>query len=213
MILANTLLNALGELGMNLKITDIVGVGIASVLLFPVIFFAVLLGSGTAHLEFGQDAAVRAKLAGYLERMNPTQLQSDMEQSRLFEATRMEREALDVEKKKLQEEIARLESLKAENAQLKTAMSADRQKMEEMVGQSRQLSDQRVEELAQVYGAMKPVEAAPILLNLDDVSIAKIIKRIPEIRSQAKLMAAIGAMDIQRAAAVTKILGWKKQGL
>lgn len=198
---------------MNLKITDIIGVGIASVLMFPVIFFAVLLGTGTAHLEFGQDASVRAKLAGYLERMNPVQQQNDMEQSRLFEATRKEREALEAEKAKVQEEISRLESLKAENAQLKTAMTADRQKIEEMVGQSKQLSDQRVEELAQVYGAMKPVEAAPILLNLDDVSVAKILKRIPETRSQAKLMAAIGSMDTQRAAAITKILGWKKQGL
>lgn len=198
---------------MNLKITDIVGVGLASVLLFPVIFFAVLLGTGTAHLEFGDDPSVRAKLAGYLEKMNPKQLESDMEQSRLFEATRKEREVLSEEKKKVEEEIARLESLKAENAQLKNAMNADRQKIEEMVGQSQQLSDQRVEELAQVYGAMKPVEAAPILLNLDDVSIAKILKRVPETRSQAKIMAAIGAIDTQRAAAVTKILGWKKQGL
>jgi len=198
---------------MKLKITDILGVGIASVLLFPVIFFAVLLGSGTAHLEFGQDSEVRAKLAGYLERMNPAQQQSDLEQSRLFEANQKKAAEVAKQQEILQEEIARLESLKAENAQLKDSVVSERKHMETMVGESKQLSDQRVEELAQVYGAMKPVEAAPILLNLDNISISKILKRVPETRSQAKLMAALGAMDSKRAADITKILGWNKQGL
>ena len=198
---------------MKLKITDILGVGIASVLLFPVIFFAVLLGSGTAHLEFGQDSEVRAKLAGYLERMNPAQQQSDLEQSRLFEANQKKAAEVAKQQEILQEEIARLESLKAENAQLKDSVVSERKHMETMVGESKQLSDQRVEELAQVYGAMKPVESAPILLNLDNISISKILKRVPETRSQAKLMAALGAMDSKRAADITKILGWNKQGL
>ncbi|HSQ41143.1 MAG TPA: hypothetical protein VLM37_02555 [Fibrobacteraceae bacterium] len=198
---------------MNLKISDIIGVGIASLLLFPVVFFAVLLGTGTAHLEFGEDSAVRAKLAGYLEKMNPMQRQNDLEQSKLFEANKKKASEMEAEQARLQEEISRLETLKAENARLKESISSDRKHIEDMVGQSKQLSDQRVDELAQVYGAMKPVEAAPILLNMDDLSIAKIIKRVPETRSQAKLMAALGAMDSQRAASITQILGWKKQGL
>lgn len=198
---------------MNLKITDIIGVGLASVLLFPVVFFAVLLGSGTAHLEFGENTEIKAKLAGYLEKMNPLQQQSDLEQSKLYEANLKKQSEIDVQQKQLQEEIARLEALKAENARMKDEMGKDRKRIEEAAGQSKQISNQRVEELAQVYGAMKPVEAAPILLNLDDESIAKILKRVPETRSQAKLMAAIGAMDTGRAANITKILGWKKQGI
>jgi len=63
--------------------------------------------------------------------------------------------------------------------------------------------------LAQVYAAMKPVEAAPILMNLDDNSIARIMKKIPDTRTQGKLLAAIGALNSKRAASVTKILGWK----
>jgi len=198
---------------MKLKVTDILGVGIASVLLFPIIFFAVLLGTGTAHLEFGQDSEVRAKLAGYLERLSPGQQQSDLEQSRLFDANQKKLEEIAKQQETLQEEIARLESLKAENARLKDSVVAERKHIDTMVGESRELSDQRVEELAQVYGAMKPVEAAPILLNLDNLSISKIIKRIPETRSQAKVMAAIGAMDAKRAAEITKILGWNKKAL
>jgi len=195
---------------MNLKITDILGIGVASVLLFPIIFFAVLLGSGTAHLEFGENSAVKEKLAGYLEKISPQQKQSDLEQSRLFEANQKKIEELASQEARVQEEIARLEALKAENAHFKDSIAADRNRIESLVGENRQLSDQRIEELAQVYGAMKPVEAAPILLNLQDTAISRILKKIPENRSQAKLMAALGAMDSKRAAEITKILGWKK---
>lgn len=195
---------------MNLKITDILGIGVASVLLFPIIFFAVLLGSGTAHLEFGENSAVKEKLAGYLEKISPQQKQSDLEQSRLFEANQKKSEELSNQEARVQEEIARLEALKAENAHYKDSIAADRNRIESLVGENRQLSDQRIEELAQVYGAMKPVEAAPILLNLQDTAISRILKKIPENRSQAKLMAALGAMDAKRAADITKILGWKK---
>lgn len=197
---------------MNLKITDIVGVGLASVLLFPVIFFAVLLGSGTAHLEFGENTAVKEKLAGYLEKLNPIQQQSDLEQTKLFEANQKKAAEITAEESKLQEEIARLESLKAENARLKDSTMSDRKRIDQMVGENKQFTDQRVEELAQVYGAMKPVEAAPILLNLPDTAIARIVKKVPETRAQAKLMAALGAMDSKRAAEITTLLGWKKQG-
>ncbi len=195
---------------MNLKITDILGIGVASVLLFPIIFFAVLLGSGTAHLEFGENSAVKEKLAGYLEKISPQQKQSDLEQSQLFEANQKKIEELASQETRVQEEIARLEALKAENAHYKDSIAADRNRIESLVGENRQLSDQRIEELAQVYGAMKPVEAAPILLNLQDTAISRILKKIPENRSQAKLMAALGAMDSKRAAEITKILGWKK---
>lgn len=198
---------------MNLRIADIIGVGLASVLLFPVIFFAVLLGTGTAHLEFGDNIEVKAKLAGYLERMNPVQQQSDLEQTKLFQANQKLLEEVRQERERVQEEITRLEMLKAENARLKEGMASDRSRMESLVGENQVLSDQRVNELAQVYGAMKPVEAAPILLNLDDDSIARILKRVPEVRAQGKLLAALGAMDAARAANITKILGWKKQAL
>ncbi len=199
---------------MEIRAKDSIGVGIASLLLFPVIFFTVLLASGTAHLEIGgvNDEA-RKKLSGYLERHTPAQETQDLEQSKLFEANKRLSAELVEQEKRLREEAARLELVKLENARAQELMSKDRARIDQMVEQSKSLTDQKVEELAQVYGAMKPVEAAPILMNLDDVSIAKILKRVPEVRAQAKLMAAIGALDTQRAAGITKILGWKQQGI
>lgn len=199
---------------MEIRARDIVGVGIASLLLFPVIFFTVLLASGTAHLELGGlNDETRKKLSGYLERHTPAQEQQDLEQSKLFEANKKLSAELTQQEALLREEAARLELVKLENAKAQEVIEKERARIDQMVEQSKGLSDQKVEELAQVYGAMKPVEAAPILMNLDDISVAKILKRVPEVRAQAKLMAAIGALDTQRAAGITKILGWKKQGI
>jgi flagellar motility protein MotE (MotC chaperone) len=199
---------------MDIRARDLIGAGIASLLLFPVIFFAVLLLSGTAHLEVGGfSEEAKKKLAGYLERENPMQQEQDLEQSKLYEANRRLAAELEEKQRLIQEEAARLELLKLETSQNLAKISQNREEIDRRVGESQVLSDQKIEELAQVYAAMKPVEAAPILLNLDDNSIARILKRVPDSRSQGKLLAAIGALNTKRAASVTKILGWKEKGL
>jgi flagellar motility protein MotE (MotC chaperone) len=199
---------------MDIRARDLIGAGIASLLLFPVIFFAVLLLSGTARLEVGGfSEETRKKIAGYLERENPKQQEQDLEQSKLYEANRKLAAELDEKQRLIQEETARLELLKLETSQNLAKITQNRDEIDRKVGESQVLSDQKIEELAQVYAAMKPVEAAPILLNLDDNSIARILKRVPDSRSQGKLLAAIGALSTKRAASVTKILGWKEKGL
>ncbi|MDR3001021.1 MAG: hypothetical protein LBU89_07140 [Fibromonadaceae bacterium] len=199
---------------MDIRLKDLIGVGVASLLLFPVIFFAVLLVTGTARLEVGSlDNETKRKIAGYLERNTPEQQAQDLEQSKLYEANRKATMELDEKRRLLQEETARLELLKLETSQKLDLISQNREAIDKRVGESQVLSDQKIEELAQVYGAMKPIEAAPILMNLDDDSIARIIKRVPDTRGQGRLLAAIGAMNTQKAASITKILGWKEKGL
>ncbi|GHV14151.1 hypothetical protein AGMMS49938_09800 [Fibrobacterales bacterium] len=199
---------------MDIRAKDLVGVGIASLLLFPVIFFAVLLATGTAKLEVGGlSDDVKKKISGYLERHSPEQEQQDLEQSKIYEANRLLVAELEAKQREIQDEEARLELLKLEVSQNLAKINQTRDTIDKKVGESKELSDQKIEELAQVYAAMKPVEAAPILLNLDDTSIARIFKRMPDTRGQGKLMAAIGAISTKRAAAVTKILGWKDKGL
>jgi flagellar motility protein MotE (MotC chaperone) len=199
---------------MDIRARDLIGVGVASLLLFPVVFFAVLLASGIARLEVtGLNAETKRKIVGYLERNNPEQQTQDLEQSKLYEANLAKTAELDEKQKQIQEETARLELLKLETSQNLAQINQNRMEIDKKVGESRILSDQKVEELAQVYAAMKPIEAAPILMNLDDDSIARILKRVPDTRSQGKLLAAIGALSTKRAASVTKILGWKERGL
>ncbi len=199
---------------MDIRARDLIGVGVASVLLFPVVFFAVLLASGIARLEVsGLNAEAKRKIVGYLERNNPEQQTQDLEQSKVYEANLMKAMELEEKQRQIREEIARLELLKLETSQNLAQINQNREEINKKVGESRVLSDQKVEELAQVYAAMKPIEAAPILMNLDDDSIARILKRVPDSRSQGKLLAAIGALNTKRAASVTRILGWKERGL
>jgi flagellar motility protein MotE (MotC chaperone) len=195
---------------MDIRAKDLIGVGLASMLLFPVIFFAVLLVSGMARLEVGAlNVEVKKMISGYLERHSPDQEVQDMEQSKLYEANR--RLAMELEEKQrlIKEEASRLELLKLETSQNLAKMNQNREEINKKVGESDVLSNQKIEELAQVYAAMKPIEAAPILMNLDDNSIARILKKVPDSRTQGKLLAAIGAISAKRAASVTKILGWK----
>jgi flagellar motility protein MotE (MotC chaperone) len=199
---------------MDIQAKDLIGVGVASLLLFPVVFFAVLLATGAANLEVGGlDDETKKKIVGYLERHTPEQEAQDIEQSKLYEANRQLASELEEKQKLIQEEAARLELLKLETSQNLAKINQDRAEIDKKVGESRILSDQKIEELAQVYAVMKPVEAAPILMNLDDDSIARIIKRVPDARTQGKLLAAIGAINTKKAASITKILGWKERGL
>jgi len=195
---------------MDIRARDLIGVGIASMLLFPVVFFAVLLASGMARLEVGAlNAEVKKRISGYLERHSPDQEIQDLEQSKLYEANRKLIADLEEQQRLLKEEASRLELLRLETSQNLAQMSQNREEINKKIGESDVLSNQKIEELAQVYAAMKPVEAAPILMNLDDNSIARILKKVPDSRAQGKLLAAIGAISAKRAASVTKILGWK----
>jgi len=195
---------------MDIRARDLIGVGIASMLLFPVVFFAVLLASGMARLELGTlNEEVKKKIAGYLERSSPDQEAQDLEQSKLYEANRRLAAELEEKARLLKEEASRLELLKLETSQSLAQINQNREEINKKVGESDVLTNQKIEELAQVYAAMKPVEAAPILMNLDDNSIARILKKVPDSRTQGKLLAAIGALSAKRAASVTKILGWK----
>jgi len=199
---------------MDIRAKDLIGVGVVSLLLFPVIFFAVLLITGTAKMEIGGlDSETKRKIAGYIERHSPEQEAQDLEQSKVYEANRRLAAELEEKQRLLQEEAARLELLKLETSQNLAKINQNREEINKKIGESQTLSDQKIDELAQVYAVMKPVEAAPILMNLDDNSIARIIKRVPDSRAQSKLLAAIGAINTKKAASITKILGWKEKGL
>jgi len=199
---------------MDIRARDLIGVGVASLLLFPVVFFTVLLVTGTAKLEIGDmDEETKRRIAGYLERHTPEQEANDFEQSKLYEANRILLDSLEEKQRLIQEEAARLELLKLETSQNLDKIDKNRQEIDKKVGESQVLSNQKIEELAQLYAAMKPVEAAPILMILDDTSTARIIKRVSDTRTQGKLLAAIGALDTKKAASVTRILGWKERGL
>jgi len=62
-------------------------------------------------------------------------------------------------------------------------------------GKPQPLSDQAIEELAQIYAVMKPTAAVPILMRLDDSTIVRILKRIPDSRVKDELLTAIDSLN------------------
>ena len=192
-----------------MKLSDIILTGLAALFLSPVVIVATLLGTGVIHLNAELDNQDAKDMTEFLQKYSPWQDSANAEQSKVFAAARVEQERLESERKQVAQEIERLENLKQENQKLKDAIEAERARIEALVGESRQLSDERLNSLAQIYGSMKPIEAAPILLSLDNQTISKIMSKIPDVRSKAKIMAAMGAMDNARAAEITKLLGWK----
>lgn len=195
-----------------MKLSDIILTGVAALLLSPVIIVATLIYTGVIHLNAELDNTDAKDMTEFLQKYSPFQDTANAEQSRLFKAAQIQEAELETERKQIAQDIERLENLKAENLKLKQDIEAERKKIEALVGENRELSDERLNALAQVYGSMKPIEAAPILLSLEDNTIAKIMEKIPEVRSKAKIMAAMGAMDNARAAVITKILGWNQEG-
>ena len=194
---------------MKFPIKDIILVGLISTIIFPVILVLVLMLTGVVHLSVGVEDNAAKDMTKYLEKYSPIQDQADAQQSKLFEANKLKINELAAQQKEVQTEVERLENLKAENSQIKDEITKQKEEIEKLVGQNKELTDKRLESLAQVYGNMKPVEAAPILLTMDDPSIAKIMKKMTEPRTKAKLLAALGAMDKARAAEISRLLGWK----
>ncbi len=195
---------------MKLTLKDFVLVGLFTTLLFPVVLVAILLGTGTVHLDLGVDDPTAKTLSEYLERVKPEQKAADQKQSVEYQANLKLKDDLEKRQAIVQAEIERLEALKLENNNLKKELDAKKNSIEQLVNQDKELKDQRLEALARVYGSMKPIEAAPILLSMEDEKITSILKQVPESRAQAKLLAALGAMDKERAAHISRLLGWKK---
>ena len=196
---------------MDLKLKDILAVGVASIFLFPMVLIISLLVSGKIHINYGPDKNITENFNQFLDKYKPAQDSSDARQSKLYQANKKKESELKERENQLNKEMERLENLKAEISNIKRDTKKHRDRIEKLVGQSRNLSNERLEELANVYSNMKPAEAAPILLSLKDDAISKILRKIPEPRKQGKIMAALGAMDNERAAKITKILGWKYQ--
>jgi flagellar motility protein MotE (MotC chaperone) len=114
---------------------------------------------------------------------------------------------LEVRETSSRREIERLENLKMETIREKEEILRHRRRIEELVAQSGELQDKQIVALAEVYGSMRPEEAAPILLSLKDALVVRILKKIPEARSASKLIAALGSLDLRRAARITELMG------
>ncbi len=189
-----------------MQFKDLIGLSIVTMFLFPVVLVGIMLAMGVVHLEYGDGKD--DPQAAYL-RTHEEYKATEAEQTKTFMALQLKEKELAAKESEVNREIERLENLKLETIKAKEEIMVNRKRIEELVQGSEVLQDKKIASLAEVYGAMRPEEAAPILLSLDDRMIVKILQKIPEARATSKIMAAMAAMDVKRTARITEKMGKK----
>ncbi|MDB5048729.1 MAG: hypothetical protein JWO30_1800 [Fibrobacteres bacterium] len=192
-----------------MKLKDLLGISLVSIFLFPVILVGIMLAAGVVHLEFGNGKDKERLKTAYTGEDQAKQEEAEAKQLKSFKALELKERDLKDKEAEVNRETERLENLKLETVAAKEEIAEHRRKIEELVGKSAEIQDKQIASLAEVYGGMRPDEAAPILLSLQDPMVVRIMKKIPETRSTSKLMAALGALDVKRAAHITLLLGGK----
>lgn len=190
---------------------DIIGIGLVSTLLFPIVLVAILVMKGVLHFQVGMDPEVDQKVKQYVEPMTKEQAESDEKQMPSWEAAQKKAQEIQNKEEELKKEAERLQMVEQENKKMLETIDSSRAKFSKEYDDAEKEAAQKLASLAQIYGTMKPIEAAPILLNLSDAKCAQIIAKIPEPRQQAKLIAAMGALNQERAAEISRIIGYKKE--
>jgi flagellar motility protein MotE (MotC chaperone) len=192
-----------------MKLKDLLGISLVSIFLFPVILIAIMLAAGVVHLEFGSGKGKERLKPVFTGEDQARQDEAEAKQLKAFKALELKEKDLRRKEAEVNRETERVENLKLETVQAKDEIAEHRRKIEELVAKNGEIQDKQIASLAEVYGGMRPDEAAPILLSLEDPMVVRILKKIPESRSTSKLMAALGALDVKRAAHITLLLGGK----
>ena len=192
-----------------MKLKDLLGISLVSIFLFPILLIGIMLAAGVVHLEFGDGKDKDRIKNAYNGEDKAKQEEAEAKQLKSYKALETKEKELRDRESDVNIEIERLENLKLETLKAKDEIAEHRRKIEEMVGKSADIQDKQIASLAEVYGGMRPDEAAPILLSLDNAMVVRIMKKIPETRSTSKLLAALAALNVKRAAEITTLLGGK----
>jgi flagellar motility protein MotE (MotC chaperone) len=192
-----------------MKLKDLLGISLVSLFLFPIILIGIMLAAGVAHIEFGNGKEKERIKPVFTANDQVKQEEAEAKQLKAFKALEQKGKELEEQQAEVNRETERLENLKMETLSAKEAIAEHHRKIEELVGKSSEVQDKQIASLAEVYGGMRPDEAAPILLSLDDAMVVRILRKIPETRATSKLLAALGALDVKRTAKLTSLLGGK----
>jgi flagellar motility protein MotE (MotC chaperone) len=180
----------------------IVGVWLGTL---PVIIFVMLLVTGRARfvLEHPDDKTPEEKKVAVVK--ESAHLDTLMaENSRTFQALQQERAEMEAERTRMREQQDRIDLLQSEVEAERKKLAEERAKFEQIVSSSDSLKDKKIKDVAKMYGAMKPSEAAAILGTMNDQMVAKILKAINDDRQKAKILS---LLPRAKAARLSRIIG------
>ena len=175
---------------MNLRFKDIIAIALVMFISFPILYVAILFFTGTARIEFGPSGEIQNR-----QKQIQTVRQSARRDSlaalnsKAFQAAQQERLELQKERERIQEQNARLDILQREIEEQRNSLQQKRNELDELVNKSSELNQDRIRELARLYGAMKPAEAAAIIETLDDQLALNIITSINDDRQKGRILA------------------------
>jgi len=194
-----------------MKLKDLIGISLVSLFLFPVVLIGIMLAAGVVHLETGDGKDKDRLKETFTASEALRQTGAEEKHLKAYKAAELKEKEIAAKEAELGKEMERLEALRLETNKALEEIARERKRIEDLVDRNSDSQDKQIAALAEVYGGMRPEEAAPILLSLDDAMVVRILRKIPESRSTSKLMAALAALDVRRAARLTALLGGKGQ--
>ncbi|MGB7568924.1 MAG: hypothetical protein WBM07_13770 [Chitinivibrionales bacterium] len=190
---------------MKLSLKELIIIVAILTLSFPVVYVLMMLATGTARIEFNQPVkAKKDEREVKLMRFNAKKDSLEAVQSQTFFAIEKQKGDLDEEKKKMAEQQDHVTMVEQELEKTRNELTEERKKLEKLVGQSDELDKKRIKQLAKVYGAMRPEEAARILETLDDDLLINILSAMGDDRQKAKILTELSP---DKASRVSKKIG------
>lgn len=188
---------------MNTK--NIIAIAAVWVLSFPILFVVLMFLTGRMHIvmEHPDDKGPEQKKVETVK--DSRHLDTLMaENSRTFQALQKERNELEAERQRMREQQDRIDLLQSEVEAERKKLADERLKFEQLVSTSDSLKDKKIKDVAKMYAAMKPSEAAAILGTMNDQMVAKILKTINDDRQKAKILS---SLPRDKAARLSRIIG------
>ena len=185
-------LEAQGFFLMKLSIRDLIKIAVVAVLSFPLTYLVVLFATGNARIEFSKGRnpvkeIERLRTITHSKRRDSLSI-AHMES---YQALQRERKELEEMRSALEEREQRMEMVRREIEQSRAALAEARKGFETEAEEDDEASQKRAKQLAGVYGAMRPEEAARILETLEMSLVVEILSNINDDRQRAKIMAAL----------------------
>ncbi|MCL2689755.1 MAG: hypothetical protein FWE57_07905 [Chitinispirillia bacterium] len=183
---------------------DFVAIILVTIFTFPLLYVGMLFYTGSLRIEYGFPEAGAAEDLK-VEEVRHTKRRDSLsaENSKLFLALQQERADIERERERLLEIQNRLEMLQDNIESSKTELVNERKQLETKLAVNPDAERARYKQLARLYGAMKPAEAAGILETLPDAQVTSILTSINDDRQRARI---VSSLTKEKAARITRLM-------
>ncbi|MDR2729089.1 MAG: hypothetical protein LBB56_08135 [Chitinispirillales bacterium] len=183
---------------------DFIAIILVTLLTFPVLYVGMLVYTGNLSFVYRQpqedpEADLKVEEVRHTRRRDSL----SAENSKVFLALQQEKAEIQRERERLLEVQERLEMLQSNIEGSKTELVKERKQLESKLAVNPESETARYKQLARLYGAMKPAEAAGILETLPDVQVTSILTSINDDRQRAKI---VSLLTKDKAARISRLI-------